>query len=253
MRNSNPIENTGVVVRKSDKEVLGSCFLFRYPETLLTATHCTTGLSKEDLAVALPGSRNARLFDISEVTRHPTADLAVLRVRGIDERDVTWTVNELFNDASLGLDFLAYGFPRNEFGHDTGVTPRLFKGYFQRFFAHSSHLGFKYLAAELSVPCPVGLSGSAVLNAHFIGRLYGVVTENIQVSTEVGSVLEVDDKGRKFREVQRDIIKYGLCVWLPALSDWLDSQVPRVSNDELSRRAKNQQAWMAEERARGGG
>jgi S1-C subfamily serine protease len=102
MRNSNPIENTGIVVRKSDRKVLGSCFLFRYTETILTAAHCTKGVSKADLAVALPSSRNVRLFDITEVEYHPTADLAVLRVSFLMTQRLGWTFLSMdFHEMSL--------------------------------------------------------------------------------------------------------------------------------------------------------
>jgi hypothetical protein len=99
----------------------------------------------------------------------------------------------------------------------------------------------------LSIACPIGLSEAAVLNDQYNGRLYGVVTENIEVSTEVSAILEVDDKGQQFRERYHNIIRYGLCVWLPKLADWLNSQVPPVPNDEINRRAENQNKWRAEE------
>jgi hypothetical protein len=235
MRIINPIENTGVVINKANGEIVGSCFLFRYPTTLLTATHCVSDISNANLAIALPPRRTrGHLFDVAQVVRHPTADLAILTVNGIDERDVTSPVGNVKNDAILGLDVLAYGYAMipNVTGAE-GPTPRMFKGYFQRFFHHSSNLGF--LAMELSVPCPRGLSGSAVLNAQFIGRLYGVVRENVEVSTEVSSTLNVDDVGHSFKEVYRDILKYGICLWLPSVSDWLDLHVAPVSQEEDSR------------------
>ena len=73
MRNSNPIENTGIVIRKSNNAPLGSCFLFRYPEVLLTAAHCIFGVPHDDLAITLPGSRNSRLFDVTQTEAHPSA------------------------------------------------------------------------------------------------------------------------------------------------------------------------------------
>src|SRR6266568_2867656 len=52
-----------------------------------------------------------------------------------------------------------------------------FPGHVQRFFNHTSHMGYRYIAAELSIGCPVGLSGAPVFNSTHMGRLYGVVAE----------------------------------------------------------------------------
>jgi hypothetical protein len=67
------------------------------------------------------------------------------------------------------------------------------------------------------------------LNENFIGRLYGVVTENIEVSTEKSAVEEVNDQGETHRESYHNIIRYGIGVWLPAYASWLDSLVLPVS------------------------
>jgi hypothetical protein len=57
----------------------------------------------------------------------------------------------------------------------------------------------------------------------------------------------VDEAGQTYKESFHRIINYGLAVWLPSVADWLDSVVPPVSNDEINRRAANQQKWGAEE------
>ncbi len=251
MRTANPIENTGIIIRRNDGAFLGSCFVFRYPKVALTAAHVVSDLKPDQLVVALPGSRAAgALFSVREVSIHPKADLAVVEIDPPDERDITWTVNEVFDDMGYGLDVVTYGYPQHSAAGAMAPTPRLFKGYVQRFLEHKSHLGYTYVAAELSFSCPAGLSGSHVLNSNFSGRLYGVVTENIRTSTELDSVLEVDEGGQKYRESFHSIINYGLALWLPACCDWLNGIVPPLAPEEINRRATNQHLWNAEETAK---
>jgi hypothetical protein len=223
------------------------CFLFRYPSVALTAAHCLTDIPADDVVVGFPSSRNRTLFNVSMANRHPTADLAVLSFQGLDERDITWTVNDPFDDAGLGLDFASFGYPVDAFAPNGSVTPRLFKGYVQRFSEYRSRLGFKYAAAELSIPCPIGLSGAAIFNSEYFSRLYGVVTENIEVATEISSEVQTDSDGSRVRETTRDVIKYGICLWLPAVKDWLNTQVAPVPQTEIQRRSINQDRWVAEE------
>jgi hypothetical protein len=122
-------------------------------------------------------------------------------------------------------------------------TPRLFKEYFQRLFRHKSHLGYCYSAVELNISCPGGLSGSAVFNKNFHGRLYGVVTENVKTTTELESVIEIDDDGKQFKESFHNMVNYGVAVWLSDVSGWIDAHVHPVSPEEIARRSNNQQAW----------
>lgn len=244
MRNSNPVENTGVVVRRSDNAFLGSCFVFRYPETVLTAHHVVRDFASDDLGVAFPRSRaGGKLFQTVTVHAHPNADLAVLEINPPDEREITWANHQLFDDLGYGLDVMTFGYPDLSNSNTDIPVPRAFKGYVQRHFEHRSHMGYKYGAIELNFGCPGGLSGSHVFNHQHIGRTYGVIAENIKVGTELDSILEVDDDGKEFRESVQSIINYGVAVWLPGCSDWLDQIVPPVPPEEIHRRSKNQQLW----------
>lgn len=247
MRNANPIENTGIVKRRDDV-FLGSCFIFRYPGVVLAAHHVVRSYPPDELVVELPGSRAAGAsFAVRKIHPHPKADLAVVEIDAPDEKDITWPVNEIFNDMAYGVDIAAYGYPQHWANGAMGPQPRFFKGHVQRFFEHESHLGYEYVAAELSFSCPGGLSGSPVLNSRFIGRLYGVVTENLKTSTELESVLEVEDDGRKYKESFHNIINYGVALWLPSCAHWLDGIVPPIPHEEIARRSANQQLWRVEE------
>ncbi len=247
MRRANAVENTGILTRRDDGAFLGSCFIFRYPEFVLTAAHVVEGVSAKESVVSLPCSRAAsEQFAVREIHTHPTADLAVVRIDPPDEMDITWAISQLFDDRTYGIDIVAYGYPAHSASGVIVPTPRLFKGHVQRYFNHVSHLGYEYVAAELNFGCPVGLSGSHIINARHHGRLYGVVTENVSASTEMDSILEVDDAGKEYRESFHNIINYGLALWLPAYADWVDSHVPPVPHEEINRRSKNQERLRAE-------
>lgn len=248
MRPASIIENTGVIICGENRRFLGSCFLFRYPEIVITAHHCVASFRTEELAIIFPVSRAGdRAFPVRRVHSHPSADLAVLQIEPPPERDITWTINEIFNEFALGVDVISYGYPEDWFGHTAQPMQRLFKGHIQRFFEHRSHLGYRYVAAELSFGCPPGLSGSAIINRDLHGRLYGLAAENVRITTEVKSTAEVEEDGKIIRESFHDFINYGVAVWLPAVADWIDSVVPPVPHSEIVRRSENQHAWLAEE------
>src|SRR5215211_2323597 len=97
MRSANPIENTGAIYRKNDGAFLGSCFFFRYPETILTAGHCVKEYCSNDIMVHFPGSRASRPFQVVDIHTAKDFDIAVLRIKDIDERDITWVANEIFD------------------------------------------------------------------------------------------------------------------------------------------------------------
>jgi hypothetical protein len=241
MRNLNPFTNTGVLIRRNDNAFLGSCFVFRYPESFLTAAHCVSELEPCEICILLPGSGTSIAFDVDSIKKHDQADIAALQVSNVSESHITWPQERIFDDREWGGDFIACGYPQEYSDLGPRPTPRVFRGHFQRFLQHRSHLGYEYLAAELSIGCPGGLSGAPVFNPEFHGRLYGIVTENIRTTTELETVLEVERDGKTYRELYHNVINYGIALWLAAISGWLDEVIPPVPQEELSRRATNQQ------------
>lgn len=123
---------------------------------------------------------------------------------------------------------------------ESKVTHRVFKRYIQRFFYHESHLGYKYLSTELSSHCPRGLSGAPLFNKKFHARLYGIVTENIKLISEIETVVDVKEGKEHYREQSYSVINYGVCLWLNSVSAWIDAIVKPLSNEEINRRTSNQ-------------
>jgi hypothetical protein len=52
---------------------------------------------------------------------------------------------------------------------------------------------------------------------------------------------EYEENGKTFREHYHNVINYGVPLWLPSISNWIDIAVPPVPQEELNRRAANQQ------------
>jgi hypothetical protein len=240
MRNWHSIANTGAIFHRVSSAFLGSCFIFRDVNTLLTAAHCVGDYAPQDIQLAIHVLGN-RLFDVLDVQRHPSADLAVLKVQGVDERSVGWPKYLLFDDRAYGAEVEACGFPEDITIGSSAPTARVFRGHVQRFVDWKSHLGYKYLAAELSFRCPGGLSGGPLYSPRHTGRTYGLITENIRTSNLLDTIDEIQEDGKVYREHHENVIYYGMAVWLPAVETWLDSVVPPISNDELNRLAKLQQ------------
>jgi hypothetical protein len=246
------IENTGLLWRRRDHAFLGSCVVFRYHTTVLTAGHCVKDCAPGDLLVQFPGSRaGGQLFGAREIVQHATADVAVLTIDTPRDRDLTWAQTDLWSDVAYGVEISAFGYPNTAFGlHEAAEpTPRLFRGIVQRFFERRSPFGYVYTAAELSFGCPSGLSGGPVFNSQFNGRLYGIVTENMEVGTDLASLSEVDDAGQTFTERTRNVINYGVGLWLFPLKSWIDQIVPPPSEDEINLRAVRQHQWTEDERS----
>lgn len=250
MRNLHSIANTGAIFHRSSSAFLGSCFIFRDVNTLLTAAHCVDDYTSQDIQLAIHVLGN-RLFNVLDVQRHPTADLAVLKVQGVDERSVGFPKYALFDDRGYGAEVEACGFPEDITIDSSAPTARVFRGHVQRFVEWKSHMGYRYLAAELSFRCPGGLSGGPLYNPGYTSRTYGLITENIRTSNQLDTIEEIQEDGKVYREHHESVIYYGMAIWLPAVETWLDSVVPPISNDEQVRRGKLQQELFDLDRSKG--
>ena len=219
------LRSTGVPSERSG--FLGSCFAFRQPTHFLTAAHCVSGFSANEISVQAYHRINAT--PVSKIHEHPDADLAILELAAAPDEFTQPFWSGGGGPACLGLNFIAYGFPESIFDEKSRTpTPRLFKGHFQRTFWYPSPLGFKYEAGELSIPCPAGLSGGPIFRQRAHQVVLGVVTENLESMKVLESEEEKHHDGQVERNVYRSVINYGVCVLLndPVMT-WLDAHVPR--------------------------
>jgi hypothetical protein len=216
---------TGRIHSDEGRVFRGSCFAFRDPNVLLTAKHCVADTDVADLNVIQVFLPSLQLREVLEVVPHPTADLALLRCK-----DYGATEFAPFSDAvatsALGEEFMAYGHPEDTTADGPQPTPRLFRGYFQRFMRHRSFNGSDYLAAELSIPCPDGLSGSALFRPG-TSLVTAMATENREHSqaSDLETVEEHFPDGRHRVTVFRRTISYGVALMLASALDWLDDHV----------------------------
>ena len=136
---------------------LGSAFCFGENSHYITAAHCVDGIDPSLIYIYSP--LDSAIRHMLEVHIHPEADVAILKTLHRPESKIRKLAN-IFHGDPFGLDIAAFGYPEDiKFDADSKPTPRLFKGHIQRSYMHDSHLGFKYIANELSFPCPPGLSG----------------------------------------------------------------------------------------------
>ena len=222
----NPLSVVAQLTRMPSRHFLGSCFAFRKPTHFLTAAHCVGTLDSSELAITLlaPAPTTCRAVALDT---HPDADLAVVRIEVPDPHFIT-PFTRLPAGFALGEDFYAYGFSETILASDEkDQTSRAFKGYFQRFMLHSSYLGYRYTAAELSIPAPAGLSGVPVFSTEHLtsGYVYGVVPENVESSTLLDSVLEVQDGNRLVEERYKKVLNFGVALLLPDYEQWLEAVI----------------------------
>ena len=59
--------------------------------------------------------------------------------------------------------------------------------------------------------------------------LTGLVTENLESTTFLHSVEEVQEDGKILREHYQNVINYGVCLMLDSVRDWLDAYIPKRS------------------------
>jgi hypothetical protein len=210
--------------------VHGSCFLFRSDALALTAAHCVPQ-QLEPFLVHLP---HLQLYlEVERVERHPTADIAIVFCKAEDTRTELGTPVNAFWDGTgnwlLGQNFYAYGYPTEGPTENSNQAPipRLFSGNYQRFMPYVSPAGYRFLAGEMSIPAPAGLSGGPIFDPSAPEMALGVVAANLDSYAVTDSILEVDDKGKEYREKSLRVIRYGLAVMLSGVANWLNEKSPK--------------------------
>jgi hypothetical protein len=212
----------------SESSFLGTCFAYPSPQHFLTAAHCVAGLEASSLRVDAVFGGMFQKAEVQWISRHPQADIALLGASTSPWASATPFVR-IRPHPILGEPFYAFGYPADVFSADPDKeTDRLFRGHLQRIFYYSSPIGrTTYLAFELNIACPRGLSGGPVFVTEGDFEVMGIVTENLE-STNYRSEEEILTRdGTKERTVYSQIINYGVALQLGPYVDWIDEEVKR--------------------------
>ena len=205
-------------------DIVGTCFAFRRSNFFLTAHHVIKSVDNADLAISFLTTPGLRV--VTQVHVHPQADVAILEAADPQ----TGTIEPFWDVVSnihLGETFAAFGFPEDLVRGQSGGSPhRLFMGHYQRFMDYESFMGYRYVAGELNIPCPSGLSGGPLFRPEAPQMLTALATENVETSTWPESMEEEVRDGGTVRTTHRRIISYGVSVILFHLLDWINEFVP---------------------------
>lgn len=217
-------------IPEANKEVfIGSCFRLWADNHFITAAHCIEDTLQENIGIFDILQR--RFFPCINIIPHPTADLAVLEIKG--------QINPMFQKFTLAKCACTFGENVHCFGALTDwrdwriwvdespeVPARVVGGLIQRFFIHKDS---RYVtpALELSMPIPQGMSGGPAFNARLSHIAVGVAIGTIKSSTVVSEIVEYEDSDVKEREKITEIIRYGVLLKLFDFTDWLKEVLPR--------------------------
>jgi hypothetical protein len=190
----------------------GTCTAFRHAQLVLTAGHCVENLEAAEVEVefiAVPGRRT-----VAEISRHPTADLALLRLAAAGGLDGVVPLTAVARVAESGPEFVGFG------SADGAATvaearERLFEGRIRRAFTDRAD-GHRH--AELSVPVFDGYSGGPLVAATAPQALLGVITAN-----------------RRGRFARRGNHGHGIALLAGELCEWIDEHAPELPRSQQPR------------------
>jgi hypothetical protein len=204
----------------------GTAFCFRAPEYLVTASHCIGDLPTARIGYA--ADQSTRIVPLMEVHRHPTADIAIMRIPEPSPFVPFWN---FVGNYGLGEEFRTFGFPYEDLRDGRkNLLPRWFHGYFQRVFDYE-HGPWKYSAAEINTPAPLGLSGAPLFRPGAEQMVTGVVTANFSSELVEDYYEEEDKKGGRTVHRTARITTYGVALLLQPLAEWLNAHLPALDLD----------------------
>jgi hypothetical protein len=232
-----PIAAIGMLcVASEGYRVVGTCTSFKRAEMALTVAHCVADIDPGDLWIAKL-ERGGQMRSTVKVDTHPTADLAALHLFPDEADHVSDVPADAFwgtvGNYTLGEEFMTYGYPleaREAMGPFKAVeSARLLRGNFQRFHQFADPGGHQFLAGEMSVPAPTGMSGAPLFRPGALPMLTGLVVGSTESSVLAYKVTEVKDGVETYLERVDRVTTYGVALMLAPFSGWLDGQLPAKS------------------------
>jgi Trypsin-like peptidase domain len=214
--------------RRAEVTSFGTCFSFRQQDTFLTARHCVAD-DLDQAGLIMPGAPGP--VPIASVEHHAHADVSVLRIdlTALEYKPYWQPFWNFVGNWSMGEEFMAFGYPIDTLADEDQPRPkpRLFRGHYQRFWFHRAGPRFSYLAGDLNIAAPTGLSGGPVFRPGAPEMVTGLVVENIDSTTDSFSVEErLRDGVTVERTVNHRIVSYGVAVMLSEIGPWLDERIP---------------------------
>jgi len=210
-------------------QFLGSCAAYRSRDAWVTAAHCVPEGIDVLVAPAAAGGEGERTYEeTAQVIRHDSRDLAVLLLEPSPASDFDYAAYDgIPGELIDGGDFLGVGFPVE--GVESPVA-RMFKGHFMRYIAYQSPGGTcDYLAGEMNIPAPPGLSGGALAVTRYPQQLAAVVTTNVDSEVVLDRTEKVERDGTTYRDSIVRHISYGIAAMLTRdVGEWLDQVAVRT-------------------------
>ena len=174
-----------VFIGGSNVRPIGSAFMLRQPNLVMTAAHVIA--DSDDFFLMDLFNPEPPPVVVREVIYHPTADVALLVIDELPGME--WFPPGLYfpsGDFPLGQEVEAYGFAW--IGTERPIPGRLMRGHIQRHVLQNK-TGYEYDAYELSFPafhnlsgapvfCPTGYPGERTISA------IGVITDSVSYSSE---------------------------------------------------------------------
>lgn len=228
-RSFSPQENVYLVYNQGTAEPLGTCFPFEGKRTFLTAAHVVQGAANDDLRiVAYRGSFTD--WGVSNVVKHPEADVAVLWTKG-GQRNEQFEAKRDLSESFPGSDPVmscGYAVRTDADNDEPEFVLRSAHGYVQRQESRNGR-GGEYVRYELSYPAFRGNSGSPVVLQNAPKSVIGVVTHGYTFWSRFGRIQALE----KIEE-QRAVGYWTMAVSISSIQDWLDRTV-RQANVRLVR------------------
>ena len=212
----------------SQPRFLSSCFMLRWGHFFVAPSHCVGTLEPAQIRIS---SVTLLMTEPEEIIHHGVADICVLRLPRLDFEpgDPFWGITD---DYEPGKGFHALGWPEDCLagisaamglpfpeGDPPWVKVRLVAGTYQRFIPqYASPHGFAFVAGELSIPCPLGLSGGPLFRPETPPLVTGMVIGNLQTRSVPDSPAQV---------MKDRVIEYGVALMLDQVEGWLDEHIPR--------------------------